>query len=325
MVTDGQSSRAFWITHPGVGALRAETVSQPQAGELGIRTLHSGISRGTESLVWQGRIPESQYERMRAPFQAGSFPAPVKYGYASVGVVEAGPDAWQGQTVFCLYPHQSRYTVPAAAVQPLPTGLPAERAILAANTETALNICWDAAPRAGERISVIGAGVVGALTAALCAEMPGTEVELVDINPARRTLADPLGVDFAHPDGARRGNDRVIHASGSEDGLALALGVAADEATLVEASWFGDRHPRVPLGEAFHSGRLTLRGSQVGQIPPAMRARWTYARRLGKALALLAGHPQWDCLIDGETAFDQLPEAMADIVNGSGLCHRVNY
>ncbi|RZU98073.1 zinc-dependent alcohol dehydrogenase [Spiribacter vilamensis] len=322
---DERSSRAFWITHPGTGALRAETVPEPATGELGIRALHSGISRGTESLVWHGRIPESQHDRMRAPFQAGSFPAPVKYGYASVGVVEAGPNEWRGQTVFCLYPHQSRYTVPADAVQPLPATLPPERAVLAANTETALNICWDAAPRAGERISVIGAGVVGALTAALCAEIPGTEVELVDINPARRFLADPLGVEFAHPDDARGDNDRVIHASGSEDGLALALRVAADEATLVEASWFGDRQPRVPLGEAFHSGRLTLRASQVGQISPAMRPRWGHARRLGKALALLADHPRWDCLIDGETAFDKLPEAMADIVNGSGLCHRINY
>ena len=320
-----RSGRAFWITHPGTGVIQTETVAEPGADELVIRTLHSGISRGTESLVWHGRIPESQHERMRAPFQAGSFPAPVKYGYASVGVVETGPAAWRGETVFCLYPHQSRYTVPTAAVQPLPPALPPGRAVLAANTETALNICWDAAPRAGERISVIGAGVVGALTAALCAEIPGAEVELVDINPARRSLADPLGVDFAHPNEARDGNDRVIHASGSEDGLALALRVAADETTLIEASWFGNRQPRVPLGEAFHSGRLTLRASQVGQIPPAMRPRWSYARRMGKALALLADHPRWDCLIDGETTFDELPGAMADIVDGSGLCHRINY
>lgn len=320
-----RSRRAFWITAPGAGMVHTEPCPAPAPGELGIRTLYSGISRGTESLVWNGRIPESQHGRMRAPFQQGDFPGPVKYGYANVGVVESGPDAWLGQRVFCLHPHHSAYTIPVAGAYPLPPSLPPERAVLAANTETALNICWDTAPRAGERISVIGAGVVGALSAALCAAIPGTEVELVDINPERRGLAHRLGATFASPETARPANDRVIHASGSEAGLALALRIAADEATVIEASWFGDRQPRLPLGEAFHSGRLTLRASQVGQLAATMRPRWDHARRMQKALELLADHPRWADLIDGETPLDQLPATMDAIVGGSGLCHRITY
>lgn len=324
-MTRQHSSQAFWIVAPRSGGIRDESVAVAGDDSVGIRALYSGISHGTEALVWQAQIPVSQQTRMRAPFQAGEFPAPVKYGYASVGVVESGAAALLGQTVFCLYPHQRHYTVPLAAAYPLPAGLPPERAVLAANVETALNICWDAEPRAGERISVIGAGVVGALAAALCAEIPGTEVELVDINPDRHALAAPLGVAFATPDAARPDNDRVIHASASESGLALALRITADEAMLIEASWFGDHPPQVPLGEAFHSRRLTLRASQVGQLAPVMRPRWDHGRRMRKALELLAHRAHWDCLIDGETAFDDLPATMDSIVTRPGLCHRIKY
>ncbi len=320
-----RNAQAFWITAPGTGEHRSEPIGEPGRDELLVRTLYTGISRGTESLVWHGQVPASEAQRMRAPFQAGDFPAPVKYGYVNVGLVEEGPPGWQGTRVFCLYPHQTRYTVPVDAVEPLPADLPAGRAVLAANAETALNACWDAMPRAGERISVIGAGVVGTLTAALCAAIPGTEVELVDINPTRRETAERLGIDFAHPDAARTANDRIIHASASEDGLQLALEVAANEATIIELSWFGDRAISLPLGEAFHSRRLTLRSSQVGRIPPLMHPRWDHRRRLRKALQLLAAHPEWAVLIDGETPFEQLPQAMGAIMNGAGLCHRIRY
>ena len=320
-----RSAKAFWITAPGTGKNLSERIEAPGPDELVIRTCYTGVSRGTESLVWNGCVPESETVRMRAPFQTGEFPAPVKYGYVNIGIVEEGPAEWLGQSVFCLYPHQTRYTVPATAVEALPPGLPAERAVLAANAETALNACWDATPRPGERITVIGAGVVGTLTAALCAAIPGTEVELIDINPERARLAGKLGIDFAQPDGARGNNDRIIHASASEAGLRLALGLAADEATIIELSWFGNRPINLPLGEAFHSRRLTLRSSQVGTIPPAMQSRWDHRRRLRKALQLLAAHPDWAALIDGETRFENLPQAMDAIVNGNGLCHRIRY
>jgi NADPH:quinone reductase-like Zn-dependent oxidoreductase len=320
-----RTARAFWVTAPGQGELREEPLPEPSDGELLVRSCFSAISRGTESLVWNGQVPESQYQRMRAPLQAGEFPAPVKYGYCNVGLVEDGPTRWRGQRIFSLHPHQERFVLPAGDAHPLPPDLPPERAVLAANTETALNACWDARPLAGERISVIGAGVVGCLTAALCAAIPGTEVELIDINPQRRRIAERLGIAFNEPRTARRGADRVVHASASESGAALALALAADEATVIELSWFGQRAVRLPLGEDFHSRRLTLKSSQVGQLAAEQRPRWDHQRRLHKALDLLAANPAWEVLIDGESDFADLPRAMASLATGDALCHRIRY
>src|SRR6056297_3035185 len=103
------SSRAFWIDAPGRGRIKRQTLAGAGPGEVVVRTLYSGISRGTEALVFGGRVPESQHRLMRAPFQQGEFSFPVQYGYASVGRIEQGPAERLGQTVFCLYPHQDVY------------------------------------------------------------------------------------------------------------------------------------------------------------------------------------------------------------------------
>jgi len=319
-----KNARAFWITAAGRGEIRAEQLPAPRDGDALVRALYSGISRGTESLVLAGRVPPSEYARMRAPFQAGEFPAPVKYGYASVGRVEEGPATLRGRAVFCLYPHQTHYIVPASALHLLPEDVPPSRAVLAANLETALNGLWDAAPRLGDRIAVVGGGTVGCLVAWLAARMPGCAVELVDVAPERAAVAAKLGVRFASPAQAARDADCVIHASGSADGLVTALGLAGDEATVVELSWFGDRAVTLPLGAAFHPRRLTLKSSQVGSIPPAQRPRWSHRRRLELALALLA-EPALDALISGECAFDALPAVLPALVEGTALCHRVRY
>lgn len=324
---DPRDAAAFWVAAPGRGEIRTETLAAPAAGEVLVRSLYSGISRGTESLVFQGRVPASEQARMRAPFQAGEFPAPVKYGYASVGAVEQGPAEFVGRHVFCLHPPQTRYVVPAGAVHPLPPGLPPARAVLAANVETAVNGAWDADLRAGDRVRVIGAGVVGCVVAWLAARTPGCDVELVDLQPARAGVAAALGLRFATPDAASGEADVVIHASGAPEGLALALRLAAFEATIVEMSWFGDRQVSLPLGEAFHSRRLRLRSSQVGQVATAQRARWDHARRLGLALRLLADAPELDVLLTGEDAFEALPAVMARLATAPGatLCHRIRY
>ncbi len=320
------SATAYWTLSPGHGALREEPLPLPGEGEVRVRALFGGISRGTESLVFHGRVPESEWQRMRAPFQAGDFPWPVKYGYVSVGLVEAGSAELLGREVFCLYPHQDCYVVPAAAVTPLPVGLPAARAVLAANMETAINGCWDAEPRLGDRIAVIGAGVVGALVAWLCAAIPGTRVCLVDVSPGRAELARALGVDFCLADQAPADNDLVVHASGNPEGLRLALGLAGDEARVVEMSWYGDREVSLPLGEAFHSRRLRLIASQVGRLPVERSPRWDYRRRLALALDLLRD-PCLDALISGESDFLDLPELMPRLAAASGevLCHRLRY
>ncbi len=292
-----------------------------------MRTLHSGVSRGTERLVFLGQVPASEHQRMRAPFQAGDFPGPVKYGYVNVGVVEAGRPDLLGRTVFCLYPHQTRYNVPAEMVHPLPPDVPATRAVLAANMETAINALWDATPRLGDRIAVVGGGVVGLLVAWLAARLPGCQVEVVDVNPARAAIAAQLGARFALPDGATPDADLVVHASAHPDGLATALRLAAFEATVLELSWYGDRPVSVPLGEAFHARRLTLKSSQVGQIATAQRGRWSYQRRLALALSLLAD-PVLDMLVTDTAPFDALPEVLARLAGdaaGDTLCQRIDY
>lgn len=319
-------ARAFWITAPGQGDIRDEPVAAPGDGDVLVRTLYSGVSRGTESLVFEGRVPPGEWERMRAPFQAGSFPAPVKYGYASVGVVEAGPGHLVGRTVFVLHPHQTRYCVPASAAHLLPDDVPPARAVLAANLETAINGVWDARPGVGDRVVVVGGGAVGCLVAWLVGGIPGTEVTLVDIQPARGAVAKSLGVAFAVPDFAPAEADLVVHASGSPAGLQLALRLAAFEATVLEMSWYGDRAVPLALGEAFHARRLTIRSSQVGHVAAPQRGRWDHRRRMALALALLAA-PVLDVLVSGESVFEELPLVMPQLASAPAgtLCHRIRY
>jgi threonine dehydrogenase-like Zn-dependent dehydrogenase len=312
--------RAFWVVAPGRGEIRSAALAPAGTGEVIVSARASGISRGTEALVFRGRVPESQYDEMRCPFQAGAFPAPVKYGYASVGEREGGG------RVFCLHPHQDRYAVPADAAYPVPDDVPDRRAVLAANMETAVNALWDAGPLVGDRIAVVGAGVVGCLFAALAGRIPGVRVQLVDINEARAGTATHLGVAFATPDAAAGDADVVVHASGSPAGLTTALGLAGFEALVLEMSWYGDAPVAAPLGEAFHSRRLTLRSSQVGAVATSRRARRDRRDRLALALELLRD-PVFDCLITGESRFDDLPGTMARLAEDPGdtLCHVVLY
>jgi threonine dehydrogenase-like Zn-dependent dehydrogenase len=284
------------------------------------------VSRGTETLVLRGGVPENQYDVMRAPFQEGDFPWPVKYGYLNVGVVEHGPPDLLGRAVFCLYPHQTRYVVPAGAVVPVPDGVPPERAVLAGTVETAVNALWDAAPLVGDRVAVVGAGMVGCAVAGVLAGFPGVRVQLVDVNPARAGVAEALGVGFASPDEAEGECDLVIHASATEAGLARSLELLAPEGTVIELSWYGDRRVSLPLGEFFHSRRLTVRSSQVGMVSPARRARRGFSDRLSLALRLLAD-PVFDALITGESGFEDLPHVMSRLAGDdlSALCHRIVY
>jgi NADPH:quinone reductase-like Zn-dependent oxidoreductase len=319
-------ARAFWIAEPGRGEIRGETLQEPADGEVLIEALYSGISRGTEALVFNGRVPRTEWTRMRAPFQAGDFPAPVKYGYATVGRVARGPDGLAGRIVFVLHPHQTHFIVPADAAHPIPEEVPPPRAVLAANLETAINGLWDGRPHIGDRIAVIGAGTVGCLVAWAASRVIGCEVELVDVNPRRAAVARALGVRFAEPAAATREADLVIHTSGAASGLTLALDLAAVEATIVELSWYGTQDVPLPLGGPFHAKRLTIASSQVGRVAASQRARWDTRRRMQLALRLLRD-PSLDALITGESDFETLPEVMATLARGPGdaLCHRLRY
>jgi len=319
-------AEALWYSRPGQAEIRQEALAPPGAGEVRVRALFGAVSRGTEALVLAGRVPESEFERMRAPFMAGNFPFPVKYGYATVGRIEGGPEALRERTVFTLHPHQNFFNIPASAAVVLPENLPPQRAVLAANMETALNAVWDAAPGPADRIAIVGAGVVGSLVAYLCGRLPGADVTLVDINPARAELAQALGVSFARPERAKGDCDLVVHASGNAAGLDTALALAGEEATVLEMSWYGDAPVTALLGGAFHSRRLRLISSQVGQIAPSHRPRWTHGRRLAVALALLTD-PRLDALLAPPVAFRDLARRLPDILDAKSgmLCQSITY
>ncbi|WP_210493911.1 zinc-dependent alcohol dehydrogenase [Microvirga antarctica] len=326
--TDGNKGQvsALWMTGQGQAELRAAPEPRLNAGEVRVRTLWSGISRGTERLVFEGRVPPSEYERMASPLQEGAFPFPVKYGYCAVGIVEEGPDDLVGQTVFALHPHQTGFNAPMAMVSRIPEHIPARRGVLAANMETALNALWDAGCGPGDDIVVVGGGVVGLLVAHLASRLPGAQVTLVDVAPERRHLVEPLGAAFALPDDAPRDADHVFHTSASPAGLDLALSCAGFEGGVVEMSWYGDRRVEVSLGGAFHSKRLRLISSQVGQVALSRRMRWTHARRLSAAIQLL-DDPRLDALVAEEVMFVDLPGALPDILssNADGLPPVVRY
>ena len=317
---------AFWLEAPGRGALRSEAISDPGPGEVRVRTLYTGISRGTESLVFRGEVPAGERERMRAPFQRGDFPAPVAYGYLNVGVVEQGPLELEGRTVFTLFPHQSAFVVPATAVAVVPVGVPARRAVLAGAVETAVNILWDAAPLVGDRITVIGAGMIGGAVARLAGAIPGVDVAVVDVDRAKRQVCDSLGVAYFHPGDAPQDRDLVIDTSGSAAGLQLAIETAATEGEIIEASWFGDRPVELRLGGDFHSRRLTIRSSQVGTVATPRRGRRTPAERMALALELLRD-PAYDLLLTGTSRFEELPDVMPQLAAGklASLCHTITY
>jgi threonine dehydrogenase-like Zn-dependent dehydrogenase len=321
-----RDARAFWLAEPGVGEIRPVSLPGPGPDDVVVRTLYTGVSRGTETLVFRGGVPASQYGVMRAPFQDGDFPAPVKYGYLNVGVVEHGAPELFGRTVFCLYPHQTRYVVPSNSVVVVPDDVPPQRAVLAGTVETAVNALWDAAPLVGDRIAVVGAGMVGCCVARLLSRFPGVRVTLVDVDTARVDIAAALGADFAKPADAAGGNDLVVHTSATSAGLQHSLDLLALEGTVIDLSWYGDADVTLSLGGAFHSQRLGIRASQVGHVAPARRATRTMTDRLALALDLLRD-PAFDALLSGTSRFDELPDVMPRLADGTlpALCHTISY
>jgi threonine dehydrogenase-like Zn-dependent dehydrogenase len=323
---DNRRARAFWLRAPGSGEIRPVGLPDPGPDDVVVRTVRSAISRGTETLVFRGAVPPDQHTEMRAPFQEGDFPGPLKYGYLNVGAVEEGPAELRGRTVFCLYPHQTAYVVPAGAVALVPEGVPATRAVLAGTVETAVNALWDMSPLVGDRVAVVGAGMVGCCVARLLQRFPGVEVTLVDVDPGRADVAAALGVDFALPDDADGGLDSVVHTSATSAGLQRSLELLAPEGTVIDLSWYGDTEVRLSLGGAFHARRLGIRSSQVGSLSPARASRRTAGDRLALALELLRD-PAFDVLLTGESHFDELPDVMARLADGSlpALCHSITY
>jgi threonine dehydrogenase-like Zn-dependent dehydrogenase len=320
------NARAFWLRAPGQGEIRSMTLPEPGPGDVVVRTVQSGVSRGSETLVFRGGVPPAQYDAMRAPFQEGNLPGPVKYGYLNVGVVEEGPASLRGRTIFCLYPHQTAYVVPADAVTVVPEDVPPSRAVLTGTVETAVNALWDAAPLLGDRVAVVGAGMVGCCVARLLSRYPAVQVTLVDVDPGRADVARALGADFALPADAADGRDLVVHTSATAAGLQLSLDLLRPEGTVIDLSWYGDADVRLSLGGGFHSRRLGIRASQVGTVSPSRSGSRTTSDRLSLALDLLRD-PSFDALVTGQSHFRELPDVMARLAAGSlpALCHTISY
>lgn len=321
-----ETAQALWYVGPGRAEIRQENLGPLGQGMVRVRALFGAISRGTEALISAGLVPPGEYHRMRGPFMGGTFPFPVKYGYATVGRVKAGPNELIDRNVFALHPHQTLFDVPVDAFVPVPDDVPISRAVMAANMETALNAIWDADPVTSARVAVVGAGVVGAVTGFLCAQVKGAEVTLIDINPAREKIARALGLHFARPDNAPTDCELVVHTSADPKGLATAIDIAGDEATILEMSWYGNRIVPVPLGAAFHSRRLRIVSSQVGKVAPSRRATTSHRQRLEQAIALLAD-PRLDALLTPAVPFPELPARLPDILNPRNgvLCQSIVY
>lgn len=321
----GMDARAYWTVAPGHGEIRGERLEPPGPGEVLVRATASGVSRGSELLVHRGGVPASVAARMRAPFQVGDLAGgAVKYGYLSVGVVEDGEPGWVGRRVFCLHPHQDRYVVPVTALTALPDDVPDRRAVLLGTLETAVNALWDGRPLLGDRVAVVGAGMVGACVTALLARMPLGRLEVVEPDEGRGRTAASFGARWVRPEDATPGCDLVLHCSATGEGLQRALELLDDEAEVVELSWHGDRPVTLDLGADFHSRRLRLRASQVSRVSPHRAARGR-AGRMEVALRA-AADPALDRLLAGPTPFEELPRLMADLAAGApGLCHVVTY
>ncbi|MFJ6027795.1 zinc-binding alcohol dehydrogenase [Pseudarthrobacter sp. NPDC092424] len=317
---------AYWTTAKEQGELRSEKIQAPGRGEALVRALYSGISKGTEMVVHHAAVPPRVASEMRAPHQEGEFPGPVKFGYLSVGIVEAGPEEWKGQRVFCLNPHQDRYVVPVDSLTRIPDNVPSRRAVLTGTVETAINALWEAGPRLGDRVAVVGAGLVGGMVAKLLRSFPLERLQLVDLDPAKQGLANALGVDFVHPDEAAADCDIVFHCSASQQGLERSLQLAGDEGDIIEMSWYANRDVTVPLGEDFHARRLSIRASQVGVVARARRHRRTNADRLDLAASLLAD-PVFDAFLTGSSSFAELPAVVKELASGrrDALCHVIEY
>ncbi len=272
------SARALWYVAPGKAELRGATIGDRKPDEVLVRSLYSGLSRGTERLIFEGRVPESEWGRMKAPAQEGEFPFPVKYGYATVGEVEEGPAGLKGKKVFALYPHQERFVVSADKVFPVPDNVPAKRATLAANMETALNILWDGNAQPGDRIAIVGGGIVGTLVASLASRLPGAEVTLVDIDPSREKTAKAVGASFALPGNAPMEADLVIHTTAS----------AAGPDARAQTGWRRSHHRRSKLVRRQHGqcapGRLLSLPPPAANLKPGRQ----YLRVTGQALEYAA-------------------------------------
>lgn len=298
------SARQLWFVEPRAVQIREQALPDLQSGQLRLKTLFSAISAGTEMLVYRGQLPAGMaLDDSLSAFDNQSVDYPLQYGYACVCEVEGVGDAvdsnWQGKTVFAFLPHASHHICSLDAVIPVPDGVDPRQALFLANMETAVNLAQDGKPRLGERVVVLGQGVVGLLLSSVLARFPLTSLCAVDTLASRRELATQAGVSSVFDAGndadiatlheqlnrhsATGGADLVYELSGSPEALNLAVELCGYSGRIVVGSWYGSKRAEINLGERFHRHRMSIVSSQVSTIAPELSGRWDKARRFAMA------------------------------------------
>jgi threonine dehydrogenase-like Zn-dependent dehydrogenase len=319
-------ARAFWLTGKGRGALKREALPDPGGEEwCVVRAMFSAVSPGTERLVADGKVPVALRKEMRCPYMGGNFPFPVKYGYSLVGEVVQGPVELRGRKVHVLHPHQDVCVVRSEDVRPLPDDLPPARATLASNMETAVTAAWDSGVALGERVLVVGFGIVGSLIARIFGLGPAVDLEIAEKRPDRRRLAESMGFRATGRPSAES-FDVAFDTSGTPAGLQTAIDSVGVEGRVVAVSWFGAEPVRLDLGGSFHSRRKRIIGSQVSRIPGSLRPRWDIRRRTELVFRLLE-RPEFDLHVGPTVPFTELPKAFETLVRRSpgGLSPLIMY
>ena len=337
---------SLWFEAPGRVGVRRSPLPEPGPGEARVRASVSAISTGTERAAFRGRLdPGWARDETLGALREGGFRYPFQYGYASVGVVDRvgpppaagsppGARLRAGERVFGFVPHQSVFCAPAPELLRVPRGLPDERAALFPYLETAVNLLLDGAPRVGDRVAVVGQGVLGLSLTALLARFPLGGLVTVEPRGERRELSRAFGAPASvPPEGAEEavrselggGAERVFEVSGHRAGLDLAIRLAAREGRVVAGSWLAGGTTELDLGGWFHRGRVGIVSSQVSRLPP-LGPSWTVGRRRELAWSLLAGIPLESLVTDrfplaeAERAYARLDggEALAVLLTGGG-------
>jgi len=305
-------TNTLWHLSKSQSAILSINQTKRKETDVEIKSLYSLISTGTERLVAAGQVPISLHQKMRVPYMKGHFTFPLKYGYSLVGEVQS-EGAWQGQLVHLMHPHQDRLWVEEAALTLIPKGLSPKVATLASNMETALNAVWDSQVTVGDRVVIIGFGMIGALVTRLLSLLPAVQVYVVEVNEYRQELVQEMGFNLL-PKGMQD-FDCSFHTSASSSGLQQAIDLVGEEGTIIELSWYGARETTVQLGGNFHYQRKRIISSQVGQISSTKIARWTYKRRKKLVFDLLK-NPVFEAHLTQELSLSEAPAFFEQLRTG---------
>ena len=319
-------TKSYWIDKKNKGYFKFGEISSINSNEIVVKTLFSGISYGTEKLVYSGKVPKSQRNLMKCPYQEGDFGNDIKYGYINVGKVVDGDKSYLGNNIFSLYPHQDFYKIPSNEALIIPNKIPLSRCLLIPNLETAINAVWDTLPSAGDRILVIGAGIVGLLTAYLINKIPGVNLFIVDKDPSKRKITKKLGINFLDAIPKKFDARFIYECTGDHRILNSLKNNITVNSTICVLSWYGDKKSDIALGENFFSKRAKLIMSQVSKISPA-RYDLNNQDRRKIALDILDASNDLDHLIEKKYVnFNHLDKFFSNRKNHNNfLCKVVKY